>query len=122
MPDVVLVREEVGHALPDVGRAEHRACRERPLIARVRPVLDAHAPIAVERVGEARDVARREDARDGRLQAPVDEDAVVDLDPGSLGEPDAGRHADARDHDVALDRLAVRERDPLDARRRPRCA
>ena len=73
----------------------------RALVQRVGPVLDADRA-AEERVVRVRDVAGGEDVGVARAQVLVDDDAVVDREPGRLGE---------------LDRAARRRRRP--PRRRP---
>ena len=89
--------------------------RDLGLVQRARPVLDAQ-PAAVERVCDVGDVAGGEDAGNARLQVLVDEDAVVDREPGRLGELDARGDADADDDEVAVDRAPVVQLDALDAR------
>ena len=73
-------------------------------------VLDAAAP--EERVGVGRDVARGVHVRGAGAQVVVDDDAVVDVDPGGLGEAGAREHADADHRGVAGDLGAVLEADP----------
>ena len=113
--DVVLVGEEVRQAVVDVGVAEHGAGGDRPLVQRVGPVLDAD-PLAVEGVVGVGDVAGGEDAGRAGLQVLVDEDAVVDGEPGLGGELGARLHADADDHEVALELASVAGADALDRR------
>ena len=117
--DVVLVGEEVRQAVVGVGAAEHVAGGGRPLVERVGPVLDAD-PLAVEGVVGVGDVAGGEHAGRAGLQVLVDEDAVVDGEPGLRGELGARLHADADDHEVALELASVAGADALDRRRRPR--
>src|SRR4051812_39220428 len=68
--DVVLVREEVGHAVVRGLVAEHRAGRGGPLVERVCPVLDADVAVE-ERVLRVGHVASRENAGRARAQALV---------------------------------------------------
>ena len=74
---------------------------------RVGPVLDAD-PLAVEGVLGVGDVAGGEHARRAGLEALVDEDPVVDGEPGLGRELGARLHADADDHEVAVERRARR--------------
>ena len=76
-----------------------------------------------ERVGAGGDVAGREDVGIARPQHLIDQDALVDRQPGGLGELGARRGADPDQHRIGLDRAAVlepdcrpacRRRDPLD--------
>src|SRR5919107_6171265 len=60
------------------------------------------------------DVAGREDPRDAGLQAPVDENAVVDGEPRRRREVRAGRRTDAHDHAGAVDRMPRPGADALD--------
>ena len=115
--DVVLVGEEIRHAVVRGRVAEHVARRRRALVERVGPVLDADA-LAVEGVVGVGDVAGGEHAVRAGLQVLVDEDPVVDGDPGLLGELGARLHADADDHEVAVEH--ARRRWCGHARRRPR--
>src|SRR5215212_10920089 len=69
--------------LPDLGA----------LVVGVRPVLDS-SPATEERVEEVRDVAGSVDVWDVGLEALVDDDAVVDLDPAALEEVGHRRDAD----------------------------
>src|SRR5207244_4378709 len=61
----------------------------------------------VERVPRVRYVARREDARRGRLEVRAGDDAVADLQAGVAGQSRARHHADADDGAVALDPAAA---------------
>ena len=72
--------------------------------------------LAVEGVVGVGDVAGGEDARRAGLQVLVDEDAVVDGEPGLGGQPGARLHADADDHEVALELASVAGADALDRR------
>jgi hypothetical protein len=69
-------------------------------------VLDSDT-LSVERMPRIRDIAGREHIRCGCLKLLVDDDPVVDLDPGVAGEVDAGRDANPDDDEVAVDRLAA---------------
>ena len=62
---------------------------------------------AVEGVVGVGDVAGGEDARGAGLEVLVDEDAVVDPEPGRLDQAGARGDADADDDEVGLDRGAV---------------
>src|SRR5713226_8311046 len=81
-----------GEQLPELGA----------LVVRVRPVLDA-AATAEHGVIEAGDVADRVDALDGRLEALVDDDAVIHLDSRALEPADRRRNADADDGEVGFE-------------------
>ena len=86
--------------------ARQLAAEVRTLRVRVRPVLDP--PQAPRRgVGIPRDVADRVHVRERGAEALVDDDPVVDLRPGLLGELDVGDDADPDDREVALERPAV---------------
>ncbi len=76
-------------------------------------MLDAQVP-AVVRVPCVGGVTRGIDARDARLEVLVGEDAVVDPQPGRLGELGAGGDANADDDDVGDLDSAVGEDDCLD--------
>src|SRR3954471_2831568 len=112
--DVVLVGEEVREPLVRGRLAEHRAGRRLGLVQRVGPVLHPE-PAAVERVEGVGHVADREDARLARLQALVDEDAVVHRKPRLHGELGARQHTEAGDDEVRLEPAAVGQSDTLDA-------
>src|SRR5439155_4444821 len=113
--DVVLVGEEVRQAVVDLGSAEHVAGRDWSLVQCVRPVLDADS-LPVEGVVRRGDVAGGEHARHAGLKVLVDDDPVVDVEPGLRGEPRSGSDADADDDGVALDRAPVGGADAFDRR------
>ena len=73
-------------------------------------VLDATAP--EQRVGVGRDVARGVHVGDAGAQVVVDDDAVVDLEAGGLGQGRTREHAHADDGCVGRDVGAVVEPDP----------
>ncbi len=106
--EVVLVAEEVRQ--PVVGRvlAQDRRRGGRRLVERGGPVLDPD-PAAEHRVVVVGDVADRVDVGVAGAQRPVDEDAVVDVEPGRLGELGAGPDADAEHDRVGGELLAVLE-------------
>ena len=116
--DVVLVGEEVRQAVvgspgPSMSRAARAPGAARWPSARPQPR-------GVERVLARGDVAGGEHAGSAGLQVLVDEDAVVDVDPGLLGEP---RCAAARRCRRPRSRSRARARrwcGPAPRRRRPR--
>src|SRR5689334_8231850 len=97
--DVVLVGIEVRDAVVPLRLSEHVRCGDSTLALRVIPVLDTQASTVagMPRVG---DVAGGEDARGGGLESLVDEDAVLDPEPGLTRELDPRLGTDA-DHDQA---------------------
>ena len=84
--------------------AEQVHRRERPGALRVGPVLDPDAAPG-QRVGEAGDVADREDPAYAGLEGGVDQHAVVDLEAGGLGQLRTRLDADPDDEQVARDGL-----------------
>src|SRR6185312_7837093 len=100
------LREEHGELVVRGPRAGELASQVTALRVRARPVLDP-AETPGRGVGIARNVADRVDVRERRAEALVDDDSVVDLRAGVLGELDVGHDPDADDRQVALDRRAV---------------
>ena len=82
--EVVLVGEEVRQPVVGGGSAEHGLGGDGRLVQRVGPVLDAELP-AQQRVVGVGDVTGGEDVRVGGAQVLVDQDAVVDVEPGRIG-------------------------------------
>ena len=104
MPEVVLVGEEVRHAVVRDVLPEHRLGRGRPAVQRVRPVLDPDPP-ADARMRERGDVAAGVHVRVAGAQAAVGDHAVVDLEPGRGREIGGRPDADADDREVGRDLL-----------------
>ena len=111
--DVVLIGEEVRHAVVGVHVTEHGAGGGRPLVQCIGPVLDPD-PLPVERVVGTGHVARGEHAGPAGLQVLVDEDPIIHRDPGPRGKLGARLHTDSDDHEVALQFAAVAGADALD--------
>src|SRR5690606_11135118 len=88
---VVLVGEEVRHAVVRLVPAEHGAGRGRAAVEGVGPVLDTQ-PGPEQGVREGRHVAGRVDVEVGGAQLLVDQDAAA---VGGVGEGQAGRLGDA---------------------------
>ena len=103
---VVLIGEEVRQPVVGLGVTEHVAGGNRPLMQRVRPVLDTDR-LAVEAVVRVGDVAGGEHTGRGGVQALVDSNPVVDHQPGVGRDSNAGLYPDSNDHDVALERTPV---------------
>src|SRR3954453_10351006 len=97
---VVLVAEEVGQPLVARREAEHGPRGDRGLVERVGPLLDPDVP-AQQRVVGVGHVAGGEDRGVRRLQARVDQDAVVDRQAGVGGQPDVRGDPDTGEDDVA---------------------
>ena len=118
--DVVLVGEEVRHAVVGDVAAEHRAGGRGPLVERVGPVLDAD--VLARRTDARRWRRRRPRTRPGRWSAGRSSTTIPlsIFRPASVGQLGARRDADPDDDEVALDRAPVAGADPLARRRRPR--
>ena len=86
----------------------------RPLLGRVRPVLDAQLLVEVG-VGPAGDVAGGVDARHRGAQRGVADDAVAERQRAALEPAGDRRHADADDDHVGRDDGAVAERHAVGA-------
>ena len=114
---VVLVGPHERHRRVRLGRAavgdEQAPGRRDPLLGGVGPVLEPHELAVEHRVGPARDVAGRDDARRGE-QRLVAHDAVVEGEPGALQPVGDRHHAHAHHHDVGVDGAAVVETHALD--------
>src|SRR6185295_17139327 len=108
------VAEEVGHHLVVGVLAEHVAGRVHALLHRHVPVLDADAA-AVNHTLVGTVVAGRVDALGRGPQLRVAGNAVVDREPGALGEHGVRPHAGADDDGVTLDRQAALRDHALDA-------
>ena len=72
-------------------------------------MLDPASPTE-ERVEEVGDVTHRIDVRDVRLEALVDDDAVVELDPAALEEVGDGVDSDSDDGHVRVHAASVLRR------------
>src|SRR6185312_287139 len=89
---VVLAPEEGGESARD-GLAEHVASGDLTVALGDGPVFDADGPLT--RIGPASDVTRCEHTRRARRKMLIYDDAVIDREPGALGDLHARPHADA---------------------------
>jgi hypothetical protein len=94
----VLAPEE-RHVVERSAETQHVVCDRLPLALGRLPMLHADAG-AEAHLGVSRDITRRPDVRRAGTQVRVHEHAVVDFEPGPLGEPDSRLHADAHDDEI----------------------
>ena len=83
------------------------------------PMLDSDRTAAVP-IGPTGDVSDGIDSGDIRLQVFVDDNAVVDGDPGTRRKRHVRLHSNARDDEIGCETFAVRQNDRslFDRRRR----
>src|SRR5690606_9795993 len=94
--DTVLVGPEPRHGIVDRLYAGHGLADGDPVILRMTPGFEAESSLE-QRVRERGDVAGREDSLCARSAVLVDENTVVDGDPGRRRDLVVARHADAGD-------------------------
>ncbi len=54
----------------------------------------------------ARDIARRIDAGDARLEILIDDDPIIDCEPRVFGQPEIRAHPDAGDDEIGGETLS----------------
>src|SRR6185437_5366290 len=107
---VILLSPEERHAGKALMVPEHIAGDSLALALRDHPVLDAK-PLAALGIGPAGDVPSRENARCARLQALIDQNAMVDREARPLGESQARTYTDPDEHEVGIDQSSIVELD-----------
>ena len=109
---VVVSAPEEWHLIESFSSAEHVARCGLALTLGNNPVLDTDRCCAV-RVRPPRNVPGRIDVLGARLEVLVDNNAILDTQPSALREPQSRPHADADDHEVGAEPLAICERDGI---------
>src|SRR6266700_5883304 len=92
--------------------AQHVERRGLSLAFGDHPMLDANA-LAAMRIGPARNVARREDARSTRFEIGVDHHTAIYAEPGGFGELGPRPHANADNNEIRLELGAASKLDAL---------
>jgi len=104
-----MLAPEERHRVEPLARAHHVERGGLALALRHHPMLDADV-LAGMRIGPARDIARRVDPGDARLEKSVHQHAAVEREAGLLGQPQPRPHPDADHDEVGVERAAALER------------